>query len=391
MKNAHVVIGANFGDEGKGLVANSLCLAEIEAGAKKVLNIRYNGGAQAGHTVVQDGRRHVFKTIGAGSFNPEVDTYLGEHFIFNPLVFLDEVQSFVEEFGIIPTVFMNANVRVTAPVDMVINRQLERSRGADRHGSCGLGILETVLHNQEDNYCLFVENWLEKRLHQLGIYSDVLFDRVMREVDDMDLAYLHALGQCQQFITTIPANKEKEFLETYDALVFEGAQGLLLSEARMEYFPHLTPSTTGIRWATDAMVGVDDFNIHAHYVTRTYLTRHGAGFMPNEMTRLEVEEWAQIKVVDKTNVPNEFQETLRYGALDETLLQKTIRTDLEERNNRVSIESKNIHITQTNTFFNRGLLVERNGTIGTCIGVVEELFGLREFRRIKYAVEETVN
>lgn len=78
-KQIKVVIGANFGDEGKGLMTDYFCNKLSADGS--VLNIRHNGGAQAGHTVVTpDDKRHVFSHFGAGSFNSHVATYLSEDY-----------------------------------------------------------------------------------------------------------------------------------------------------------------------------------------------------------------------------------------------------------------------------------------------------------------------
>ena len=86
-KQIKVVIGANFGDEGKGLMTDYFCKRLSESGS--VLNIRFNGGAQAGHTVVVptlgQQKRHVFSHFGAGSFVNGTDTYLSGNFILNPM------------------------------------------------------------------------------------------------------------------------------------------------------------------------------------------------------------------------------------------------------------------------------------------------------------------
>jgi adenylosuccinate synthase len=77
------VIGAFFGDEGKGLMTDYLA----NKLGKNTLVIRYNGGAQAGHTVATTcGRRHVFKHFGSGCFL-EAPSYLSEFFICNPILF----------------------------------------------------------------------------------------------------------------------------------------------------------------------------------------------------------------------------------------------------------------------------------------------------------------
>ena len=91
MKKAYAVIGANFGDEGKGLMTDLFCRTD-----SSVINIRSNGGAQAGHTVcTSDGKRHIFSHIGSGSF-AGADTYLSEFFILNPMLFSREQREFVQ-------------------------------------------------------------------------------------------------------------------------------------------------------------------------------------------------------------------------------------------------------------------------------------------------------
>jgi adenylosuccinate synthase len=87
MKNAYVVIGANYGDEGKGQVVHKLAKQNTN-----VTVVRYSGGAQAGHTVTtDDGKRHVFSHIGAGTF-AGAKTWLSDEFIVNPVMFLKEHQ-----------------------------------------------------------------------------------------------------------------------------------------------------------------------------------------------------------------------------------------------------------------------------------------------------------
>ena len=82
-----VVIGANYGDEGKGLMTDFLCRQHSAD-----LVVRFNGGAQAGHTVVTpEGERHVFHHIGSGYF-AGVPTYLSKFFVSNPVLFKQEYQ-----------------------------------------------------------------------------------------------------------------------------------------------------------------------------------------------------------------------------------------------------------------------------------------------------------
>jgi adenylosuccinate synthase len=101
---ARVVIGANFGDEGKGLLTDYLCAQ----GAGMV--VRFNGGANAGHTVVTpDGKRHVFSHFGSGSFC-DVPTFLSPYFVCNPVLFFHELET-LHKLGVSPTVYAHPNRR----------------------------------------------------------------------------------------------------------------------------------------------------------------------------------------------------------------------------------------------------------------------------------------
>ena len=146
-KQIKVVIGANFGDEGKGLMTDYFCKRLSENGS--VLNIRFNGGAQAGHTVVVptlgQQKRHVFSHFGAGSFVNGTDTYLSGNFILNPILFCRERDEMYRNFWFYPKVYIHESCKITTPFDMLVNQIVERSRGDQRHGSCGVGINETVV------------------------------------------------------------------------------------------------------------------------------------------------------------------------------------------------------------------------------------------------------
>lgn len=113
-------------------------------------------------------------------------------------------------------------------------------------------------------------------------------------------------------------------LTDHARVVFEGAQGLLLDQDRGA-FPYVTRSHTGIRNALNVAAEAGIATLDVTYVTRAYLTRHGAGPLANE---LPDKPYAGIE--DRTNVPNEFQGTLRFAHLDLDLLARTVRTDFAD-------------------------------------------------------------
>ncbi len=311
---ARVVIGANFGDEGKGLMTDYLCARE---GAGVV--VRFNGGAQAGHTVVTpDGERHVFQHIGSGAFCG-VPTFLSQFFVVNPLMFFKETEALEKNFGIVPSVFAHPDCLVTTFADMLINQRIEDQRGVNRHGSVGLGVNETIQRASLGQLRITMADlWnhspsLKAKLGEIcDKYAKFRTGKAIEDADSMIAAFL---GGCDKFAQAVhPAG-----IGQCKDPVFEGAQGLLLDQGNKAMFPHVTRSHTGIRNAKElcAQAGISD--IDAYYVSRTYLTRHGAGPLPGEDAAMSFE--------DSTNVPHAYQGSIRFAPLDTDSLLKRCRDD----------------------------------------------------------------
>jgi adenylosuccinate synthase len=106
-------------------------------------------------------------------------------------------------------------------------------------------------------------------------------------------------------------------------IIFEGAQGLALDED-YKYFPHVTRSKTGLKNVVELAKKIGLKEIEAVYVTRWYVTRHGAGPLPHE-----VDYKLSGLIYDKTNIPNPYQDTMRFGILDVDWLSDNIRNDLK--------------------------------------------------------------
>lgn len=102
-------------------------------------------------------------------------------------------------------------------------------------------------------------------------------------------------------------------------IVFEGAQGLLLDQGNKEFFPHVTHSNTGMKNVRVLCEQAGIRDIEAYYVSRTYLTRHGAGPLPGENPSMSFE--------DDTNRPNPFQGSLRFAPLRPKELLDRIKAD----------------------------------------------------------------
>lgn len=333
MKVAKVIIGAGWGDEGKGLLTDYW--AAGSAGISDTVVVRFNGGAQAGHTVqLPDGRRHVFSHLGAGTF-AGARTFLSRFFICNPFLLNKELMCLGTDLR--PAYQIAEMAPLTTPYDMLINQVVEQVRGANRHGSCGVGINETITRNHTE-YCTYAKDFLEPRALRIKL------ERIKNEYLP---ARFKALG-----VTEIPdwakEALESKIAETYmtfgehlvapyltkddvafasaSNIIFEGAQGLLLDEYH-RWFPHVTRSRTGLHNVLTLALEAGIEKLEVVYVTRSYATRHGAGPFPREDFNL--------KFPDETNVPNPHQGALRFGYLDLDLLVETIHSDMDLTTGRI--------------------------------------------------------
>ena len=307
---AIAVIGANFGDEGKGHVTDFL----VSEAPDDTVVVRHNGGAQAGHTVeTPEGLRHVFHHFGSGTLLG-APTFLSRHFIVNPMAWKEELGA-LREIGVEPTLYVDPRCRITTPYDMLADQALQK------HGSCGLGIHQTVARNANGirfvaasqnarEVCRVIREQARGKLVSSSQPSRRL---AWLEDDEILENYLTDLAELQGSVTFTQRIPE------YDRVVFEGAQGLLLDEEHPN-FPYVTHSQTGLSNVATLCHEHGIGEVRALYVTRSYMTRHGPGPFPTEDDRMSYP--------DATNVPNEFQGTLRFGDLDELALVSEIEHDL---------------------------------------------------------------
>lgn len=438
MKDIKIVIGGNFGDEGKGLMTDYFATEAVNEG-RKTLVICSNGGAQRGHTVVTPkGIRHVFHHFGSGTL-AGADTWLPRFFIVNPMIFMNEYKELLAKgvrfaeprmceiafeskkttgYDKIPEmnikgiripgyeegtkmsikgirIIMDPECPVTTPFDMITNQILEDSRGGNRHGSCGVGIWETLL--RDGLFLGKMEKMSDSELYQYldGRCRVQLIRRLdtfgIREIPEKwrDIIYSEdlLLNYIQDFreMCRIAEFCSVEVMKEYDRVIFEAGQGLLLDRLRKEYGCHTTPSNTGLRNPAEMIreyishirgekqgaaeselndpsgnepdmqgneyndpsrnplsitgnelshssvdypgMQADDrkMDVEVCYVTRTYLTRHGAGPFKEECRKDEINP----EMKDLTNVPNPHQGTLRYGKLDIDTFLRRIREDYD--------------------------------------------------------------
>lgn len=326
------IVGAGFGDEGKGFWTDAHAARAVQDGLDTWV-VRFNGGAQAGHTVTTlDGRRHVFHHVGSGAL-VGASTYLSRHVALHPMLLPRELDELQRLGAPPPHLMVDPRAPVTVPYDVMINQALEASRGDRRHGSCGVGFGETLEREEHPGFSLRAANlgdadciraclaacrdvYVPQRLAALGLPRDSLAPWLHR-ADIVDRFVADALSMASRVTCAMPG-----MLLRAGAVVFEGAQGLRLDQDLGE-FPHVTRSRTGLPQALDVATEAGLAHLDVVYVTRAYVTRHGAGPLPNEQAASPAPRFA-----DLTNQPNPHQGHLRFAPLDPNHLVSFIQQDL---------------------------------------------------------------
>lgn len=130
--NTLAVIGAGFGDEGKGKVVSHLCLRHEPA-----LVVRYCGGQQAGHKVMVNGLEHIFSNFGSGTLQG-IPTLWSKFCTIDPVGILNEA-ALLYMIGVKPTLYIDSRCPVTTPFEKAYNQQSDKLTG---HGTCGVGLVK---------------------------------------------------------------------------------------------------------------------------------------------------------------------------------------------------------------------------------------------------------
>lgn len=332
---AFIVIGMGYGDEGKGLTTDYLC-----SKLNNVVNIRFSGGQQAGHTVVKDGLEHTFSNFGAGTLRGAA-TYFTEHTTIYPVTIMREFEVMMKKGMEAPSLTIHPLARVTTPYDVFANR-VDFENCYD--GTCGLGIGKTMKRNEGPNKIYAVDllnpKTLMEKVNNLKNYYGEFLDPTTGMLGFEDLIGFSL--EMKEFRTAIfnlqYRIKGYEYLKNFDNLVFEGSQGVLLD---MDHgvFPNVTYANTTSKNAQEVLDNLNCYNRHMFYVTRAYHSRHGAGTFKNEPIVLKNNE-------TEHNQSNQFQGDFKVGKMDYDLLNHAFRVE-SIYSNSFKATSKSIVITCT--------------------------------------------
>lgn len=291
---AKIVIGLGFGDEGKGVITSSLV-----SGSDNPMVVRFNGGHQAGHTVISNGKRHVFSSFGSGTLQG-APTYWSHFCTVFPKALLREFD-LLKKFN--PILYIDPLCPITTPFDISANQK------DCKDGSVGVGFGKTI-QRQEDHFTLFAKDLkhrsvLKIKLDQIAKYygsgSEADKQKFLLDVEEM------------LSIQNIKIRRPQHIGD----LIFEGAQGILLDQT-FGFFPHVTRSNTTSKNALSLIP--KEYKSEIFLVTRAYQTRHGNGPMTGDPIKLKNNE-------NETNVNNTYQGEFRTSTLDLGLINYAIECE----------------------------------------------------------------
>ena len=276
-----VLVGSQWGDEGKGKITDFLA-------EKADMVVRYQGGNNAGHTVVSDGVEYKLHLIPSGILYPGTTCIIGNGVVIDPKVLLQELD-YLEERGIsTDNLRISLRAHLIMPYHIRLDELEEESRGANKIGTTKRGIGPAYMDKAarigirlvdllvpEEFAARLKQNLLEKNTILKKIYNDDGFD-----FDQVYQEYLGYLPRIRKYI-------DDASLLIYDALknhknvLFEGAQGTLLDQDHGTY-PYVTSSNPVAGAAcVGSGIGPSEINMVLG-VVKAYTTRVGEGpFQPN--------------------------------------------------------------------------------------------------------------
>ncbi|MDO6737228.1 adenylosuccinate synthase [Wenyingzhuangia sp. 2_MG-2023] len=278
-----LLLGLQWGDEGKGKIVDVLT-------QNYNLISRFQGGPNAGHTLIFDGHKHVLHTIPSGIFHKEAVNVVGNGVVIDPVIFnkeIDDLSQFDIDFK--QVLLISRKAHLILPTHRLLDAASEKSKGKDKIGSTLKGIGPTYMDKTGRNGMrvgdLELDNWKEifEKLAQKHI-NMLDFYKVELEYD------LDALRE--EFFVSVEKLKELTFIDSEEYLhqaikanktiLAEGAQGSLL-DVDFGTYPFVTSSNTTAAGACTGL-GVAPNQIGEVFgIFKAYTTRVGSGPFPTEL------------------------------------------------------------------------------------------------------------
>ncbi len=283
MGKSVVILGSQWGDEGKGKIVDMLMEQASVA-------VRFQGGHNAGHTLVIDGQKTILRLIPSGILHAHVQCLIGNGVVLSPTALLEEISE-LEKRGVPVTERLRISDACTLimPYHVALDRAREEARGDAKIGTTGRGIgpaYEDKVARRAIRFSdLFDAKRLRTKLEEVLKYHNFVLEQYHHlQPIDLDqlmndlMAMVPRLAPMRADVSAMLSQYRSEGKN----MMFEGAQGTLLDVDHGTY-PYVTSSNTT---AGAASVGSGYGPLNLSYVlgiTKAYTTRVGSGPFPTEL------------------------------------------------------------------------------------------------------------
>jgi adenylosuccinate synthase len=279
-----VVVGTQWGDEGKGKVVDVLT-------PQFNVVVRYQGGDNAGHTVVVGKEKYVLHSIPSGILHSGCRCVIGCGVVINPAALIEEMETLVRRGVTLDgNLFISKNAHLIMPYHPALDRASEAKLGARRIGTTGKGVGPAYV-DKAARVGIRMADLLDERLFRDKLEANIaqknrilgeIYDAQTFTVEQILSPYLRYAGWLAPYITDT-ALLLSRWIDAGYSVLFEGAQGTMLDLDHGTY-PYITSSSTTSGGAATG-TGVPPTRIHGVLgVAKAYTTRVGEGPFPSEMT-----------------------------------------------------------------------------------------------------------
>jgi len=279
---AYGIVGAQWGDEGKGKIVDFLAESAD-------MVVRYSGGSNAGHTVINEKGEFALHLIPSGIFRTNVDVVIGPGVVVDVPVLLSELEN-LHSMGVDTNrLLVSDRAHVVMPYHIMLDQLEEKERGGNAIGTTGRGIGPTYVDKVARVGIrvgdLLDPTYLSERLNPVLSTKNRILEKIYEsDPINFDELYKEALGWGEALRPYISSVEKKILgsLSKGEKIVLEGAQGAMLDLDHGTY-PFVTSSSVSIGGACNA-IGIPPNQIAGIIgVYKAYSSRVGAGPMPSEL------------------------------------------------------------------------------------------------------------
>ncbi len=285
-----VVLGLQWGDEGKGKVVDVLT-------PRYNVIARFQGGPNAGHSLHFDGKSYVLHTIPSGVFRTDTVNLIGGGVVMDPVIFMKEIKG-LESSGVDVRrgLRIGKKAHLILPTHRALDAQSEAAKGKDKIGSTLKGIGPTYMDKTGRNGLRvgdilapdFMDRYNKLKAKHLGILGDFEFD-----YSDYEKEWLAAVEEIRGFDIVECEYVVNDYLKDGKSILAEGAQGSLL-DVDFGSYPFVTSSSTVCAGACTGL-GVSPKSINNVYgIFKAYCTRVGSGPFPTELFDKDGDDMCEI-------------------------------------------------------------------------------------------------